>query len=142
MRWRRRRPPAARAPEDPDAIRVEAFLVDAARSLTLPEGPGEARPRVDDALWLCPRVSHLDAPVWLLCSTLDGAVAWCRVADGIEPLDLVDARSSCGLHVDPAQVLAWLEGRTDRLAYSSSDLRPEARALADRVRDRLTSPAG
>ena len=140
MRWRRRRPPVARAPEDPDAVRVEAFLVDAARSLRLPEGPGEACPRVDDALWLCPCYCDEDAPKLLLCSTEDGAVLWSRVPDGVESLSLVDARRCTGAHVHPATVLDWLQGRVDDPGFDDAD--PQARALADRVRDRLTSPAG
>lgn len=134
MRWRRR--PAS---EDPDAVAVEAFL--AARAMPLdawaPAFPD--RLAVQDALWLCPCYSDEDPPKLLLCSTED-AVLWSRVPDGVESLTLVDARRFAGAHVHPATVLDWLHGRVDNPGFDDDD--PQDRALADRLRDRLTSPAG
>ena len=51
-----------------------------------------------------------DAPTWLIYDRDEDGVAWCRVPDGIEPLDLVDAPLSAGGHADPSDVLLWLKG--------------------------------
>lgn len=88
---------------------VEAIL-GAAASAAEPRPRSAIRPIASHALWICACVTVDDAPTWLIYDTDDG-VSWCRVADGIEPLDLVDARLTAGGHADPAQVLLWLEGK-------------------------------
>ncbi len=67
----------------------------------------------DRAVWFCPCAtdSEVDAPTWLIYDTSDGKVGWCRVPDGNEITDLVDALIILGDHVDPAQVLQWLQGK-------------------------------
>jgi hypothetical protein len=137
VRWGRK-PRVARAPEDADAVRVEAFLAEVVGPPWLPEGTGEPRRRVDDALWLCPCYCDDDAPVWLVCSVGDDVI-WSRVPDPVQEVDLVDARRMTGAHVHPATVLDWLHGRADDPGFD--DLDPEDRALADRLRERLTGPA-
>jgi hypothetical protein len=94
------------AATDPHVAEVERLLTAAAPQRTPPRG----RPRVEDALSICACVTTFDAPNWLVCTGLDGELAWCRVPDGLEPLDLVDARRSAVGHADPAGVAAWLRG--------------------------------
>ena len=64
---------------------------------------------VDRAVWFCACVSLEEAPTWLIYETFDGKVGWCRVPDGSEITDLVDAAFITGDHVDPAEVLHWLQ---------------------------------
>lgn len=134
MRWRRRP-----APEDPDAVAVEAFLAERATPL------GDRAPRaldrlvVQGALWLCPCYSDEDAAVLLLCTSEDGEVLWSRMPDRLSMDDLVDARRYTGAHTHPATVLAWLHGRAADPGFDDAD--PHDLALADRLRDRLTSAA-
>jgi hypothetical protein len=51
-----------------------------------------------------------DAPTWLFGDTAAGGFWWRRVPDGVEPLDLVNARYTAGGHADPTEVLRWLRG--------------------------------
>jgi hypothetical protein len=51
-----------------------------------------------------------DAATWLIYDTAEAGVAWCRVPDEVEPLDLVHARLSAGGQADPDEVLLWLQG--------------------------------
>jgi hypothetical protein len=51
-----------------------------------------------------------DAPKWLIYDEPGGALRWCRIPDGSEASDIVDARFSAGGHADPGGVLAWLRG--------------------------------
>lgn len=62
----------------------------------------------DRAVWFCACVTFEDAPTWLIYDMNDGAVGWCRVPDGDDINDLVDAPVATGSHVDPDEVLAWL----------------------------------
>lgn len=103
--WRR----GSMSHEDPSVAAVEAIL--GADALTVQPRPRSAvRPIASHALWICACVTVDDAPTWLIYDTEDG-VSWCRVADKMEPLDLVNARLTAGGHADPAQVLLWLEGK-------------------------------
>jgi hypothetical protein len=52
-----------------------------------------------------------DAPTWLVYDTSDGGVAWRRIPDALEPLDLVDARFNADGHADPSEALLWLQGK-------------------------------
>ncbi len=73
----------------------------------------DARPGHDvavHALWICACVTVDDAPTWLIHDTPDGRLVWCRVPDGAEPLERVDAHRSAGGHADPDAVLRWLRG--------------------------------
>jgi hypothetical protein len=98
-------------PEDPSVARIEEIL-GRARQQYLPLQPKpEHRTVTSRALWICPCLSMDDAPTWLIYHTAEDTVAWCRVPDAVEPLDLVDARSEAGGHADPSEVLRWLEGR-------------------------------
>lgn len=107
--WRR----GSMSHEDPSVAAVEAIL--GADALTVQPRPRSAvRPIASHALWICACVTVDDAPTWLIYDTEDG-VSWCRVADKMEPLDLVNARLTAGGHADPAQVLLWLEARSRRL---------------------------
>lgn len=133
MRWGRRP-----APEDPDAVAVEAFLAAAATRLEA-RAPGEERPVVQDALWLCPCYSDEDPPVLLLCTDDQGKVLWSRVPDGSSADDLVDARRMTGAHTHPTRVLDWLHGRADDPGFDTPDA--EDLALAHGVRQRLIGPA-
>ncbi len=91
-------------PEDPSVARIEELL--GAPTLL---APGAPRPITTSALWICACVAFDDAPTWLIWDAGDH-VAWCRVPDEVEPLDLVDAELTAGGHADPAEVLRWLEG--------------------------------
>jgi hypothetical protein len=95
--------------EDPSVAKVEQLLA-AAAPATSGQVPG-GRPLVGNALWICACVSFDDAPTWLVYEQADGELSWCRVPDGCEPLDLLEASASAGGHADPESVLAWLEGR-------------------------------
>ena len=53
-----------------------------------------------------------EAPTWLIHDTDEDGVAWRRVPDGVELLDLVDAELRAGGHTDPCAVLDWLQGKT------------------------------
>lgn len=94
--------------EDPSVAGVEAILRAAAPAVQ--PGPRSARSQALHALWICACVTIDDAPTWLIYDTEDG-VSWCRVADGIEPLDLIDARLTAGGHAEPSRALFWLEGK-------------------------------
>ena len=73
----------------------------------------DGRAVVDRAVWFCACAtdSELDAPTWLIYDTSDGKVGWCRVPDDAEIADLVEAPLILGDHVDPAQVLHWLQDK-------------------------------
>lgn len=69
----------------------------------------DGRVVVDRAVWFCACVTFEDAPVWLIYDTSGGKVDWCRVSDGDNVADLVDAPLITGSHVDPVEVLHWLQ---------------------------------
>lgn len=82
-------------------------------SVAAARSPGQVPMRdrkaiVDRAVWLCACVTFEDAPTWLIYDTSDGKVGWCRVPDGSDVADLVDAPLILGDHVGPVQVLSWL----------------------------------
>jgi hypothetical protein len=89
---------------------VEEILQTAASRFPGPARPSEGRPLVEHALWIRACVTMDDAPTWLIYDTGDDGVAWSRVPDGVEPLDLVEARRRAGGHADPLDVLLWLQG--------------------------------
>ena len=70
----------------------------------------DGRAVVTHALWICACVTLKDAPTWLIHDLPDEGLAWRRVPDTVEPLDLVDARRTAGGHADPAEVLRWMHG--------------------------------
>ena len=70
----------------------------------------DGRAVVTHALWICACVTLEDAPTWLIHDLPDDGLAWRRVPDTVEPLDLVDARRTAGGHADPAEVLRWMQG--------------------------------
>lgn len=97
-------------PKDPSVAGIDEIL-----GLASPAGPNAARPPAPrpiatDALWICACLTFDDAPTWLIYDT-EAGVAWCRVTDRVDPLELVDARLSAGGHADPKEVLLWLEGK-------------------------------
>jgi hypothetical protein len=86
----------------------EILSVTAARSAgQVPLRDGRAI--VDRAVWFCACVTLDEAPTWLIYETSDGSVGWRRVPDGSEITDLVDAPFITGHHVDPVEVLHWLQ---------------------------------
>src|SRR3954467_14702440 len=101
----------SRVPEDVSVASVEEILDPVRRRYPSSEREPKGGPVASYALWICACVSMDDAPTWLLYSTAEDGVAWCRVPDRIEPLDLVQARLSAGGHADPSEVLLWLQGR-------------------------------
>ena len=67
-----------------------------------------ALPRpLPSAVWICACVALDDAPLWLIVDGVEG-VAWCRVPDGVDPVNLVQAAKWCGGHAEPESVLLWL----------------------------------
>lgn len=102
--------------EDPTVAAVEDVLGSARRSEPDPAEPVEAA----FALWLCNCYSDDDsAPTWFVYDrAADGGLAWCRVPDRTEPLDLVRAKDSAGDHTSPPDVLLWLQG-TEAAPWSS-----------------------
>ena len=85
--WSRSSPPR----EDPSVPAVEQLL-DAAAARGSGAAPArDGRAVVTHALWICACVTLEDAPTWLIHDLHDG-LAWRRVPDTVEPLDLVDAR--------------------------------------------------
>jgi hypothetical protein len=93
-------------------VGVEEILKAASSRYPSPARAAEGRHLPPHALWICACVTTDDAPTWLIYDTDAAGVAWCRVPDGVEPLDLVDARLSAGGHADPSEVLLWLQGKT------------------------------
>lgn len=73
----------------------------------------DGRAIVDRAVWFCACTTEfeVDAPTWLIYDTSDGKVGWRRVPNGTEIAELVDAALILGDHVDPAQVLHWLQDK-------------------------------
>lgn len=63
------------------------------------------------ALWLCLCSGDDELSLtWLVYDRVsDGAIAWCRVPDGVNPSDLVHARREAGDHTSPNAVVPWLE---------------------------------
>lgn len=88
---------------------VELILTAAASSSAgqVPQRGG--RMLADRAVWFCACVTLEQAPTWLIYDTDDGKVGWCRVPDGVEVTVLVDAPVVTGSHVDPDEVLVWLQ---------------------------------
>jgi hypothetical protein len=91
---------------------VEEILQAASSRRPYPAKAPEGMQRARHALWICACVTADDAPTWLIYDTDQDGVAWCRVPDAVDPLDLVDARLTAGGHADPREVLRWLQGRT------------------------------
>lgn len=98
----------SRDPENPSVAPAEALLDRVATRARL-DGSG-TRPAAEHALWICACYSMDDAPTWLIYDEPDGSLRWCRIPDGSEATDVVDARFSAGGHADPGGVLAWLRG--------------------------------
>lgn len=94
--------------EDPSVAPAEAILDRVATRATV--GPGVARPVAERALSICACVSMDDTPTWIIYDEPGGTLRWCRVPDGSEVSEIVDARFEAGGHADPRSVLAWLRG--------------------------------
>lgn len=99
---------SSRLPEDPAVAPIERIL-EAVASRDSGEGQVDVPPTAPHALWICACVGYDDAPTWLISDGDDEGIAWRRVPEGVEPLDLVVARQSAGGHAEPAAVLLWLE---------------------------------
>lgn len=128
------------APEDPSVARVEAIFELVTGSSSAASTAVGAAPIVPNALWICACVAFDDAPTWLIHDG-DDRVSWCRVPDGVEPLDLVEAQTSAGGHADPTEVLHWLEGKALAPWGSGGDGSGNAAAVEElgrRIRDELT----
>lgn len=126
-------------PEDPCVTPVERILAAAAeRSADVAE-KRDGKPVVTHALWLCACVTENDAPIWLIYDTGDAGVAWRRVPDRVQALDLVEARFSAGGHVDPAEVLDWLEGGSSLGSWSGGSVGGD-RAVLEELGRRLRGP--
>ncbi len=96
--------------EDPCVAAVEQLLAAAAARGSGAVPARDGRAVVTHALWICACVTLKDAPTWLIHDLPDEGLAWRRVPDTVEPLDLVDARRTAGGHADPAEVLRWMQG--------------------------------
>ena len=96
------------AREDPAVPLVEAILAAAVRAQGDPDPLPLRQEAADTALWICCCITVDESPTWLIYTTEAGTLTWRRVADGIEPANLVVPRRSAGGHADPADVLAWL----------------------------------
>lgn len=70
----------------------------------------ETVPVVEHALWICPCMSDASTPVWLIYEETEGTLKWCRIPEGSDVSDVVEARFIAGGHADPGSVLAWLRG--------------------------------
>lgn len=102
----------ASQPQDPAVDPIERILADAtARS---PAGPG----RASHVLCVCACIAADWSPDWIIYGT-DAGIGWQRCPDGLpsddEIDDDVDASFRSDVHADPADVLAWLEGRKSYL---------------------------
>lgn len=97
--------------EDPAVAPIERILASAAARSPRPVPIRGRKVVADRAVWLCACVSFEDAPTWLIYDTNDGAFGWCRIPDGEAESDLIAAPILRGDHVDPADVLAWLDDR-------------------------------
>jgi len=86
------------------------FILEAATTNAAGQVPTrDGRAAADRAVWFCACVTFEDAPTWLIYDTHDGKVGWCRVSDGDDIANLVDSPVITGSHVDPDEVLAWLQ---------------------------------
>ena len=98
-------------PEDPAVGPVEALFNRAANYREFTQSmPSNESLATTVALWICACVSMDDAPTWLVYEDGERGMAWCRVPDGVEVSDVVNADVVAGGHADPGEVLAWLEG--------------------------------
>ena len=82
-------------------------------SAASPNSPTTHSGRVaaESALMICACVTVGESPNWLIYSSTDGRLMWCRVPDRLEMEDLVRARATAAGHADPVAVLAWLRGK-------------------------------
>lgn len=99
-------------PQDPAVDPIERILAGAtARSPAAPK-------RVSHVLCVCACITAGWSPDWIIYGT-DAGIGWRRYPDGlpsVEDIDHdVDASYRSDVHADPADVLAWLEGRTSNL---------------------------
>lgn len=127
-------------PEDPSVAAIEELLTTAARSAgEVPTRDGKAV--VDRAVWFCACITDFDAdaPTWLIYDITDGGLGWCRVPDGSDVSDCVDAQLVVGDHVHPEQVLHWLQGADAALwgDHGGADLAVFAE-MGRRIRDLQT----
>ena len=99
-------------PEDRAVAPVEALLGRSAifREVTQP-GLRNGPVPTAHALWVCACVTMDEAPTWLVYEDKDSGTVWCRVPDGADIDDVVDAELIAGDHADPGDVLDWLEGK-------------------------------
>jgi hypothetical protein len=96
--------------EDPSVAVIERILTEAAaRSEEVPKRGGKII--ADRAVWFC-ACATLETydPTWLIYDTDDGTFGWMRVPDGTNVGGLIRASAMTGDHVDPQQVLDWLQG--------------------------------
>jgi len=127
-----------RPSEDPAVADVERLLTAAAtRSGGATDVP-DGRPAVATAMWVCACETELDAPTWLIYDTADGKVGWCRVPNGISPLDLVAAELCAGGHDAPESVHAWLQGEWALGSGECGGIDGD-RAALDRLASRIRS---
>jgi hypothetical protein len=96
----------------------------------------DGRAVVDRAVWFRACVTLEDAPTWLIYDTSDGKVGWCRVPDGNDVPDLVDAPLVTGEHVALEEVLHWLQGQdVDSAPGDVSADRTVIRELGHKIRE-------
>lgn len=122
---------------DPVVSAVEQVLSRAARFASpVPIGVGKAI--AVRAVWFCACVTLDEAPTWLIYDTPDGEVGWRRVPDSTDVAELVSAEVITGGHVDPADVLHWLQddGNAAVPGDESAD-RVVVQALGLKVRELL-----
>jgi hypothetical protein len=96
--------------EDPAVAVIEQIFAEAAaRSAKVPRRDGKIV--ADRAVWFC-ACATLETydPTWLIYDTDDAAFGWTRVPDGTNVGGLIRASAMTGDHVDPQQVLDWLQG--------------------------------
>jgi hypothetical protein len=108
--------------DDPAVPVVEQILSAAAARNPAKQQQVEGRRVATRALWICACETINDAPTWLIHDDADGiGIAWCRVPDGADVGDVVDARLIAGGHTDPGDVLLWLQGKaSERWIYDDA----------------------
>lgn len=130
-------PPDERTAEGRASADVERLLTYASVRSGGLVGVPAGRPSATHALWLCACSSDDDeTPVWLIYESAEGSIGWCRVPDGTEVLDLVDAELYAGGHDHPGNVLAWLHGTLSLAAWEGGSVSGD-RAVLDHLAKRV-----
>lgn len=97
--------------EEPEIALVEAILGTAVGPMVIDQGSTQIT--AARGLWICACVTFQGGPTptWLIYDTDDDGIGWCRVPDGVEETQVIDARLMFGGHAAPERVLFWLQGK-------------------------------